>query len=74
MQEVRHDDTKGKVRTADTLEDLLPEIKKSLANPNVKYVKVFFLSGTEGFKSEVEEKSFLDRIPEIDEALKEEKK
>lgn len=41
MQEVYEDGSVGEVKTADTLEDLLPMIKESLANPRVKYVKVF---------------------------------
>lgn len=41
MQEVYEDGSVGEVKTADTLEELLPMIKKSLANPRVKYVKVF---------------------------------
>lgn len=41
MQEVYEDGTVGEVRTADTLEELLPMIKQSLAHPRVKYVKVF---------------------------------
>ena len=41
MQEVYEDGTLGEIKTADTLEDLLPMIKESLADPKVKYVKVF---------------------------------
>jgi len=41
MQEVFKDGSLGEIKTADTLEDLLPMIKKSLAHPRVKYVKVF---------------------------------
>ena len=41
MQEVYEDGSLGEVKTADTLEDLLPMIKASLANSHVKYVKVF---------------------------------
>ena len=41
MQEVYEDGSVGEIKTADTLEDLLPMIKKSLAHPRVKYVKVF---------------------------------
>ena len=38
MQEVYYDGSKGGVKTADTLEELVPEIKKSLKNPKVAYV------------------------------------
>ena len=41
MQEVHHDGSVGKLLTADRLEDLIPMIKDSLANPRVKYVKIF---------------------------------
>ena len=41
MQEVYEDGSLGEVKTADTLEDLLPMIKASLAHPRVKYVKIF---------------------------------
>ena len=52
MQEVFEDGSLGEVKTADTLEDLLPMIKESLAHPRVKYVKVF----NNGEKVQVEEK------------------
>ena len=41
MQEVYDDGTLGEIKTANTLEALLPMIKASLAHPRVKYVKVF---------------------------------
>lgn len=41
MQEVYEDGSLGEIKTADSLEDLLPMIKKSLGHPRVKYVKVF---------------------------------
>lgn len=41
MQEVYHDGTEGKPKQADTLEDLIPEIKKSLKKKKVAYVKLF---------------------------------
>ena len=41
MQEIYEDGSVGKVKIADTLEDLLPMIKESLDHPRVKYVKVF---------------------------------
>lgn len=41
MQEVYHDGTESKPKVADTLEGLLPDIKKSLRDPKVKYVKLF---------------------------------
>ena len=41
MQEVYQDGTVGKALTADRLEDLIPMIKESLANPRVKYIKIF---------------------------------
>ena len=44
MQEVYHDGTEGEPKEADTLEDLLPEIKKSLKKKRVAYVKLFIPS------------------------------
>ena len=41
MQEVYEDGTVVEVKTANTLEALLPMIKASLAHPRVKYVKIF---------------------------------
>lgn len=41
MQEVFEDGSVGEIKTADTLEELLPMIKESLSHPRVKYVKVF---------------------------------
>jgi hypothetical protein len=44
MQEVYHDGTEGEIKKTDTLEELLPEIKKSLKKKNVAYVKLFIPS------------------------------
>jgi putative NIF3 family GTP cyclohydrolase 1 type 2 len=52
MQEVMKDGTIGETKTAKTLEELIPEIKKSLAKPEVDYVKIFMAN--QGFKSEEE--------------------
>ena len=41
MQEIMKDGSEGKALVEDTIEDLIPHIKKSLSDPNVKYVKVF---------------------------------
>ncbi len=41
MQEVYEDGSLGEMKHADTLEDLIPMIKESLANPRIKYVKIF---------------------------------
>lgn len=41
MQEVLKDGSKGEIKTADTLAELLPEIEKSLKKPEVDHVKVF---------------------------------
>jgi len=41
MQEVMKDGSEGKAFVENTIEELLPHIKKSLENPKVKYVKVF---------------------------------
>jgi len=57
MQEVMKDGSLGKIKTADTLEDLLPMIEESLAHPRVKYVKVF----RNGEKVQSEEKRTTDK-------------
>jgi hypothetical protein len=41
MQETYQDGSLGELHTADSLEELLPAIKKSLANPKVKFVKIW---------------------------------
>jgi len=41
MQEVLKDGSEGKAFVENTIEELLPHIKKSLEDPKVKYVKVF---------------------------------
>lgn len=41
MQTVYKDGTEGEIHVENTIEDLLPHIKKALENPSVKYVKVF---------------------------------
>jgi len=41
MQEVMKDGSTGKLIVEDTLEDLLPHIRKSLEDPRVNFVKVF---------------------------------
>ena len=41
MQEIMKDGSEGKCFVEDTVEDLVPHIKKSLSDPNVKFVKVF---------------------------------
>ena len=40
MQEVRKDGSKGEIKTAETLAELLPEIEKSLKKEEVDHVKV----------------------------------
>jgi len=41
MQEIMQDGSEGKAFVENTIEELLPHIKKSLEDPKVKYVKVF---------------------------------
>lgn len=41
MQEVYQDGTMGETHVENTIEDLIPHIKKSLKNQNVAYVKIF---------------------------------
>lgn len=57
MQEVMHDGSLGEMKTADTLEDLIPMIKKSLAHPRVKYVKIF----NNGNKVQIEQERTTDK-------------
>jgi len=49
MQEVYKNGTKGEVIEGDSLEDLLPEIKKSLKKENVDHVRLF-VPGRKGRK------------------------
>lgn len=41
MQTEFKDGSKGKIITAETVEELVPKIKEALANPDVKCVRVF---------------------------------
>lgn len=41
MQEVMNDGSEGKLIVEDSLEKLLPHIKKSLEDPKVNHVKIF---------------------------------
>jgi len=56
MQEVYQDGSLGEIKTADTLEELLPMIKESLAHPRVMYVIV----SINGQKVQVEEERTTD--------------
>lgn len=67
MQEIMKDGTTGEVHVEDTIEDLIPFIKASLAKPDVKYVKVFrAVKGPEKFRAEEEVRGFLDAITELE--------
>lgn len=57
MQEVYEDGSLGEMKTADTLEDLIPMIKASLAHPRVKYVKIF----NNGNKVQIEQERTTDK-------------
>ncbi|MBA7547324.1 hypothetical protein ES705_39738 [subsurface metagenome] len=41
MQEIMEDGSEGKCFVEDSIEDLVPHIKKSLSDPNVKFIKVY---------------------------------
>lgn len=66
MQEVMKDDSTGKSFVEDTVEDLVQHIKKSLEDPEVKYVKVFrgneLKDGKNFIHAEEEKKNFMDRM------------
>lgn len=73
MQEIKNDGTEGEVKTADTLEELLPEIKKSLAKPDVRCVKVFNALAGKGVTVKEQSKSFMEAFSSVDAAREEEK-
>jgi len=71
MQEVLKNGSEGETHVADRIEDLVPHIKKSLDNPNVKYVKVFRSKSLHAglrakveimFTAEEKKKSIMDKI------------
>lgn len=67
MQTVYKNGTEGEIHVENTIEDLLPHIKKSLENPHVKYVKVFrgkTLKDEKRFTAEEKKKNILDAIAE----------
>lgn len=68
MQEVYQDGTVGKSLTADRLEDLIPMIKDSLANPRVKYVKIF--NNGEKLQAEEEQTTNKEITKELLEGMK----
>jgi hypothetical protein len=79
MQEHFEDGSLGELHTADSLEELLPAIKKSLANPKVKFVKIWNEpTGKHAIKNKVsamaEVKTQTEEFKEILEGPAEEKK
>lgn len=71
MQEVFKNGSEGEVHVENKIEDLIPHIKKSLKNPDVKYVKVFrgktLSAGLRAkveikFTAEEEKKNIMDEI------------
>lgn len=74
MQEIMEDGSEGKAFVEDTIEELLPHIKKSLEDPKVKYVKVFRgkkleqipFEDKEEFIAEEEKCSVIEQIIEED--------
>jgi len=72
MQEIMKDGSEGEVHVEDTIEDLIPHIKKSLSDPKVKYVKVFRAKTVE--KVPFESKVKFTAEEEKDELTEEEEK
>jgi len=69
MQEILKNGSEGEVHVANTIEDLIPHIKKSLLNPNVKYIKVFTktVNAKVKFNAEEETRSMKDLLDKKDE-------
>lgn len=68
MQEYRKDGTKGEPKEFDSLDDLFPELKKSLQNEKVKYVKVWMLPGRKHrkcFKIQEEQRSPVEALKKL---------
>ena len=82
MQEVMKDGSEGKMFVEDTIEALIPHIKKSLSDPKVNFVKVYkaknLITGIP--ESDTKKESFLaeeEKVGDVEsltEILKEEKK
>jgi len=64
MQEVYHDGSKGKIKKFNSLEEMLPELKKSLENENVKYIKIFKIREEGKVAKEEVNKDLLDVLEE----------
>ena len=62
MQEIYHNGSVGGVKTAKTVEELLPHIKLSLASPLVKCVKVYLVANSTKVASEEEFHNIKDVI------------
>ena len=69
MQEIMEDGSEGKAFVEDTIEDLVAHIKKSLLDPNVKYIKVFAktVNAKVKFNAEEEIRSMKDLLDKKDE-------
>ena len=67
MQEVFKNGTEGEIHVENTIEDLVPHIRKSLLDPNVKYVKVFAktVNAKVKFNAEEEKKNVKEKMEEI---------
>lgn len=67
MQEVFQNGSEGKVYVADSVEELVPHIKKSLEKPGIESVKVFkTLKGKKRFAAAEEKEEELDPIEEFE--------
>ena len=81
MQEIMEDGSEGKTFVENTIEELLPHIKKSLEDPSVKFVKVFRAKTIscitdkeeKKFTAEEEKKDLIEQIIEDDKREREKK-
>ena len=65
MQEIMEDGSEGKTFVEDTIEELIPHIKKSLEDPKVKFIKVYRAKQL-SCATEKEEDKFLAEEEKVD--------
>lgn len=53
MQEYYKNGTRGPIKEFDSIDELFPELEKSLKNKNVKFINIWILPGRKGKKSKL---------------------
>ena len=62
MQEIMYDNSRGESFEAETIEGLIPHIKKSLAKPGVKHIIIKMIPGKKQFGAAEEIETQVDAL------------